>query len=293
MNNKYYVYEWIRLDTNEPFYVGKGCGDRWRELTRGNNNHFNNIVKSIPTAVNILHDNLDEETAFGLEVWYIREYRDIIGYDLVNINDGGAGCSLYGESNPFYGKHHTEETKQKMINNHANYKGENHPQYGKPKSNSTKDKISISLKNSEKHKMAINKTKKSVMCVTTKRLFTSISEACSFYNISRGMLIKCCKKKRSYCGTSKGVPLVWIYLNYNHNKSYRLNINIRNVKKKECSIKSKFRKIICLNNNEIYNGFAQCGRELGLNRKSISRCCNGKQDFILKNGVKYRFEFYE
>lgn len=24
--NKYYVYEWIRLDTNEPFYVGKGCG---------------------------------------------------------------------------------------------------------------------------------------------------------------------------------------------------------------------------------------------------------------------------
>ena len=26
--NKYYVYEWIRLDINEPFYVGKGCGDR-------------------------------------------------------------------------------------------------------------------------------------------------------------------------------------------------------------------------------------------------------------------------
>lgn len=24
MDNKYYIYEWIRLDTNEPFYVGKG-----------------------------------------------------------------------------------------------------------------------------------------------------------------------------------------------------------------------------------------------------------------------------
>lgn len=24
--NDYYVYEWIRLDTNEPFYVGKGKG---------------------------------------------------------------------------------------------------------------------------------------------------------------------------------------------------------------------------------------------------------------------------
>ena len=28
MKNEYYVYEWIRLDTNEPFYVGKGKGNR-------------------------------------------------------------------------------------------------------------------------------------------------------------------------------------------------------------------------------------------------------------------------
>ena len=26
--NQYYVYEWIRLDNNEPFYVGKGKGER-------------------------------------------------------------------------------------------------------------------------------------------------------------------------------------------------------------------------------------------------------------------------
>ena len=35
MSNKYYVYEWIRLDTNEPFYVGKGCDDRWKDLKGG------------------------------------------------------------------------------------------------------------------------------------------------------------------------------------------------------------------------------------------------------------------
>ena len=37
INNKniFYVYEWIRLDTNEPFYIGKGCNDRWRNLKRG------------------------------------------------------------------------------------------------------------------------------------------------------------------------------------------------------------------------------------------------------------------
>ena len=113
-DNIYYVYEWIRLDINEPFYVGKGCGDRWKDLTRGNNNHFNNIVKSIPIAVNILHDNLTEQMAYDLEVWYIREYRDIIGYDMCNINDGGEGQSLCGEANGFYGKKHTKEAKQKI-----------------------------------------------------------------------------------------------------------------------------------------------------------------------------------
>lgn len=48
--NKYYVYEWIRLDTNEPFYVGKGCGNRWKELLN-RNNWFLRIVNKIPCVV--------------------------------------------------------------------------------------------------------------------------------------------------------------------------------------------------------------------------------------------------
>ena len=35
--DNYYVYEWIRLDSNEPFYVGKGAGNRWKHLTRDGN----------------------------------------------------------------------------------------------------------------------------------------------------------------------------------------------------------------------------------------------------------------
>ena len=41
--SKYYVYEWIRLDTNEPFYVGKGHGNRWKH-TDGRNSYFTNII---------------------------------------------------------------------------------------------------------------------------------------------------------------------------------------------------------------------------------------------------------
>lgn len=28
---KFYVYEWYNIDTNEVFYVGKGCGNRYKE----------------------------------------------------------------------------------------------------------------------------------------------------------------------------------------------------------------------------------------------------------------------
>ena len=113
MNEKrYYVYEWIRLDTNEPFYVGKGCNDRWRNIYRDYNPHFMNIINKVSVAVHILLDNLTEEESFGLECYYIWLYRDIIGYDICNINDGGDGQTLFGKANGFYGKHHTEETKK-------------------------------------------------------------------------------------------------------------------------------------------------------------------------------------
>jgi hypothetical protein len=157
--NKYYVYEWIRLDTNEPFYVGKGCGNRWKELLN-RNNWFLRIVNKIPCVVNILHDNLKEQMAYDLEVWYIREYRDIIGYNMCNISDGGEGSGLCGEANGFYGKHHTEETKQKIgEKSKERNQGELNPFYGKHHSEETKQKMRGRKKSQEE----IEKIRKAVM----------------------------------------------------------------------------------------------------------------------------------
>ena len=47
-----------------------------------------------------------------------------------------------GKDAPMYGKHHTEESKKKMKENHADISGENHPMYGKHHSDETKQKIS-------------------------------------------------------------------------------------------------------------------------------------------------------
>ena len=260
---EYYVYEWIRLDTNEPFYVGKGKDDRWKILNRGDNKHFNNIVNSIPVVVNILHDNLDEETAYGLECYYIWLYKHEIGYDLCNIDDGGFGGKMtdevkqkisekaklrIGELNPFYGKHHSdkvieknrqahigknswenmqeedkikrkvkmheklkgrkfsEETKQKMSENHVDVSGENNPMYGVHRYGKS------------------NPNSKSVVCLTTRKIFFTAKEGAEYYGIkSKANICQCCKGSYKSAGKlSNGTKLVWRYLVWEHGKKFRI-----------------------------------------------------------------------
>ena len=235
MENNYYVYEWIRLDTNEPFYVGKGKGNRWKSFDR-RNKYFINIVNKIPVVVNILHDNLDEKTAFGLEVWYIREYRDVIGYEMCNFNDGGEGNAMKGKNHPFYGKnprdYMTEETKREQSRkiSEAN-KGKN------PWENRTEEEIrDTKRKISEsrsRYKGKNHPNVKSIICLTTKRIFLYGREALAYYNLkSAGELCNCCKGFRTkngkiikvefYGKLPDGTPLKWKYLNWKHNKKYRI-----------------------------------------------------------------------
>lgn len=242
--NSYYVYEWIRLDTNEPFYIGKGKNDRWKILNRGNNKHFNNIVDSIPIAVSILHDNLDEDVAYGLECYYIWLYRDIIGYNLTNITDGGEGVTLCGENNPMYGKTHSEESKKKMSEAHKNIsdetrrkmseanKGRTHSKEAKEKisraskgrkcSEKTRENMSMGAKRMIQEKG--NNRRKSVICLTTKRIFCSAKEAGEYYCVDSSGIIRCCNKNKNYkySGKYKGKKLKWKYLVWKHNKKYRI-----------------------------------------------------------------------
>lgn len=50
--------------------------------------------------------------------------------------------SLSGENNPMHGKHHSEETKRKMSENHWDNSGENHPFYGKHHTDESKRMMS-------------------------------------------------------------------------------------------------------------------------------------------------------
>ena len=113
MDKSCYVYEWVRLDTNEPFYVGIGEKNRWKEYRKGRRNKkFDIIFKHNKCAVHILHTNLSREIAGQFESWYINEYKYIIGYDICNITDGGEGATIMGKDNPKSRKVICIETKK-------------------------------------------------------------------------------------------------------------------------------------------------------------------------------------
>ena len=221
--NDYYVYIYWRLDTNEPFYVGKGKGYRITQM-HNRNKHFKNILNNIPVAVEKFKDNLTNEEANGIECWLINELVFEYGFSidiknnysvdhychLVNMTWGGEGTSGHNyrdgmskEALEDYDKKHSEYCKKKFSVK------ENNPMFGKH----GKD----------------NKNSKSVICLTTKKIFYSTKEAGEYYNCDSSGISKCCRKdknKQGYTiksvGKYKGQKLVWIYLVWNHDKKFRI-----------------------------------------------------------------------
>lgn len=128
--NKFYTYRHIRLDTNLPFYIGKGEGDRAWSKDR-NNQHWHSIVNKVDYRVEIIQDGLSEEEAFDKEKYFIKLYgrKDLSAGILINKTNGGEGTSGFihsekskkkmskankGKSNPMKGKNHTEQSKKNM-----------------------------------------------------------------------------------------------------------------------------------------------------------------------------------
>lgn len=116
---KYYVYVHYRLDTGEPFYVGKGEGGRAYKKS-GRNEYWNRIVAKHGYSVTLVAQNMSEELAFLCEIEKIDQLRKL-GYKLANMTDGGDGTVGHVKSeehrkklsDAHLGKKHTEEHREK------------------------------------------------------------------------------------------------------------------------------------------------------------------------------------
>ena len=98
-----------------------------------------------------------------------------------------------GEGNPFYGKHHTEETK-KLISEHRKGKlsGNEHPMYGKHHSKQDLEKMSNNRK---------GKGGKKVVCIETGEIFNCMMDAARQYGLKTSAGIgQCCIGKAKSAG---------------------------------------------------------------------------------------------
>lgn len=102
------VYRHIRLDKNEPFYIGIGKTERRANSVKNRNKYWNNIVSKTDYEVEILFDDLTWEEACKKEMEFIKLYGryDLGNGCLVNMTDGGDGK---------LGSYHNEETKKRIA----------------------------------------------------------------------------------------------------------------------------------------------------------------------------------
>lgn len=101
------VYEHIRSDTGQVFYVGKGRGERpYRRTSR--NQYWRNIVAKAGFAVRITYQTECEELAHFVEEELISKHR-LLGTKLSNLTAGGEGVS------GFHRKQTVEEIELRRI----------------------------------------------------------------------------------------------------------------------------------------------------------------------------------
>jgi hypothetical protein len=125
-----YVYRHIRLDKNEPFYIGIGSDNNYKRAYSidSRNKHWQNITNKHLYEVDILLDNINIVDAKLKEIEFIKLYkRRLDGGTLCNITLGGEGAN---------GLIRTKENKDKIAKFNT----------GKKRPKEVGEKISLKLK---------------------------------------------------------------------------------------------------------------------------------------------------
>lgn len=94
-------------------------------------------------TVELIEEIASKEDMDKREIYWIEQYNatDInIGYNLST--GGNVNRRMVGVNNPFYGKHHSQETKERWKKSRKYKYGKDHPSFGKHLTDEQKEKIS-------------------------------------------------------------------------------------------------------------------------------------------------------
>lgn len=187
-NNHYYLYRHIRLDKNEPFYIGIGVKPKKHDKTieseykrafakNGRNNIWNKITLKTDYRVDIIIEHSNKDFVVNKEIEFIKLYgrKDLNSGILSNMTDGGEGI------------------KNKIV------------------SKETRDKISKFQKGSKRtQEQCLNISKSKFIKVIKLNLngeeieeFESLSSAAKSLNCSVGEITVCCKNQNRICHSFK------------------------------------------------------------------------------------------
>ena len=175
---------------NQKTYAGitskKNPQERWRNgKGYSDTPHFGAAIKKYGWDNfdhEIIASGLTENEACYFERLLIKQLDlldDRYGY---NISEGGnRGCRFKGKRAPMYGKHHTEESKQKNREKHLGV-GHSH-------TSETKEKLRLSAIGNNRGKCT------KVKCVETGIVYKSAAEAQRQTDTDASAIIKCVKGK--------------------------------------------------------------------------------------------------
>jgi group I intron endonuclease len=197
INNKSYIGQ-----TGQVPYTRRWCGHGVSSRPYKNCTHFEQaIIKYGWDNFEhfVLLENLTLEEANKYEKFFIALF------DTTNSNKG-YNVALGGNNIV-----HSEETRKKISEHHADFSKEKHPMWGKHLSEETKQKIrekALNRRFSEetKNKISIatsgknNPRAKQVKCIETGQIFDTVKEASQYFNVDNSSICKVCNGKAKTCG---------------------------------------------------------------------------------------------
>lgn len=183
--------------------------DRWKKHVNALNNHCHDndyLQKSWDKygANNFkfyILEICDANKLNGREVYYIEKYDTLNRNKGYNIAAGGNqnGLSLEHRkriSDALIGHVLSEDTKRKVSEHHADVSGENNPMYGKHHSNEAKQKVS----DANKGRPSWRKNKTPVHCIDLDVNFECAAEAGEKLKLHSNLILQCCYGNRKSTG---------------------------------------------------------------------------------------------
>ena len=205
-----YLYRHIRLDKNQPFYIGIGSDTGYRRAysKKNRNKHWKNITALTQYEVEVMLDDLTWEEACKKECEFIQLYgrKDKCNGCLCNYTDGGEGVFglvVSAESREKMKKAQTGKIQppEQIAKRVAKLSGSGNPWYGKTFSKEYREKLSAAKKGKKRDPEVMKKlhedTKKKVIDINTGRVYKSIGELAAAYSVHGSTAGRWLKSKNS------------------------------------------------------------------------------------------------